>query len=337
VALAALLAMMLLGPRVETASDAGGKLLFGRNVSVPASDPVQATPAARVWRIEEKPDHEAYSNGLRIERRFVAPHYPRAYSVYPLDLRITTDLEVRTQPAGIVFHTTESPQAPLEEGYTRDLKRITQDTLRQTRRNHSYHFVIDRFGRVFRVVPETDVAFHAGKSVWADESGIYFGLNDSFLGVSFEAQTIDVGDGMYLNQPQIQSARLLVPILLEKYRIPPANCITHSQVSVNADNMKIGNHTDGAGDFPFQQLGLPDNYAQPLPSIYRFGFEYDLVYLKSTGFRLWKGLLQSDERIREAAMARRLSIREYKRTLRDEYRKITAALELRSALEEKKQ
>jgi hypothetical protein len=197
--------------------------------------------------------------------------------------------------------------------------------------------VIDRFGRIYRIVPETDVAFHAGKSMWADTGGIYFGLNDSFLGVSFEAQTRDIGEGTYLSQPQIQAARLLVQTLLEKYGFPATNCVTHSQVSVNPDNMKIGNHTDGAGDFPFEQLGLPDNYAQPLPSVYRFGFEYDLVYLKSTGFRLWKGLLLSDERVREAAIARRLSVREYKKCLRDEYRKITAALELKSALEEKKQ
>ena len=34
--------------------------------------------------------------------------------------------------------------------------------------NHSYHFLIDRFGQVFRIVPEADVANHAGYSVWAE-------------------------------------------------------------------------------------------------------------------------------------------------------------------------
>ena len=48
--------------------------------------------------------------------------------------------------------------------------------------------------KVFRVVAETDYANHAGQSVWADEKNIYWGLNQSFLGVAFEAQT-DAPDG----------------------------------------------------------------------------------------------------------------------------------------------
>ncbi|PYT35600.1 MAG: hypothetical protein DMG58_01625 [Acidobacteria bacterium] len=56
-------------------------------------------------------------------------------------------------------------------------------------RNRLYHFVIDRFGRVFRAVAETDYANHAGHSIWADERHIYWNLNQSFVGIAFEAQT----------------------------------------------------------------------------------------------------------------------------------------------------
>ena len=48
-----------------------------------------------------------------------------------------------------------------------------------------YHFVIDRFGQVFRVVRESDVANHAGNSVWADDKSVYVNLNSSFLGIAF--------------------------------------------------------------------------------------------------------------------------------------------------------
>jgi len=52
-----------------------------------------------------------------------------------------------------------------------------------------YNFLIDRFGRVFRIVNESDAAQHAGYSVWSDDRWLYVDLNESFLGVSFEART----------------------------------------------------------------------------------------------------------------------------------------------------
>src|SRR5207237_9236146 len=95
----------------------------------------------------------------------------------------------RSKPAGIVFPTTESPQAPLEERQTGRLKLIGKSQIEYARRKRAYHFVIDRFGRVYRVVEESGVANHAGYSVWSDQEWLYVNLNESFLGVSFEAQT----------------------------------------------------------------------------------------------------------------------------------------------------
>jgi hypothetical protein len=51
---------------------------------------------------------------------------------------------------GKLFHTTESQQAPFEAGENRHLKRIGESALAQVRRNRSYNFLIDRFGRVYR-------------------------------------------------------------------------------------------------------------------------------------------------------------------------------------------
>jgi len=63
---------------------------------------------------------------------------------------------------GIVFHTTESLQIPFEAQRNRALKRIGESLLQYVGRRCAYHYLIDRFGRVFRVVAEQDAANHAG-------------------------------------------------------------------------------------------------------------------------------------------------------------------------------
>src|SRR5262249_45837590 len=140
------------------------------------------------------------------------------------------------------------------------------------RNKRAYHYVIDRFGRVHRIVDEADTANHAGNSIWADPEWVYVDLNRSFLGIAFEARMS--ADQPPINPGQVHAARILTEIVLSKYNLPAANCITHAQVSVNPTNMLIGWHIDWVDKFPFKEVGLPDNYGQPLPSIYLFGFDY---------------------------------------------------------------
>ena len=54
--------------------------------------------------------------------------------------------------------------------------------------------------------------------------------------------------------------------------------------------MRIGWHTDWGARFPFAGVGLPNNYQQPSPLIYLFGFEYDEVYRNATGADLGRAL-----------------------------------------------
>src|SRR5262249_14845919 len=146
-----------------------------------------------------------------------------------------------------------------------------------------------------RIVVESDTANHAGHSVWADSQWLYIDLNTSFLGVAFEAQTH--ADQQPVNAAQMYAAKVLTEMLRSKYNLPAENCVTHAQVSVNPDNMRIGWHTDWGSSFPFKEVGLPDNYAIPNPSLYLFGFEYDPIYVKSTGSDLWKGLESAEQRV----------------------------------------
>jgi hypothetical protein len=321
-----LLLLVFLGSKVETVSDLNASLPREKRVAKTSSP--QKNPAALgvTWLVEQRGDYEVYSNGLRIENRFLTPNVPRAYVIFPHGLPPGTHTELRTKPAGIIFHTSEGVQAPFTPSQNEILTRIGQELLRFVSRHRAYHFVIDRFGRVFRVVPETDVANHAGYSVWADADGVYVNLNHSFLGISFEAQTRGVEHGYYLSSAQIHSGRLLVEMLVGKYKIPLTNCVTHAQVSIDPETMVMGNHTDGSGNFPFYELGIPDNHLLPIPSLYVFGFEFDSRYLLLTGSHMWKGLLLAHERLLQDANAQHLPVGQYKKILQERYRTSIATL-----------
>jgi hypothetical protein len=210
--------------------------------------------------VEHSETSEVYSNGLRIDTSATVANRPRPNGT-----------------AGIVFHSTESELAPFEAEHNDDLKRIGESLLDYIRRRRSYHFLIDRFGRVYRVVAEADAANHAGHSVWADGPTRYENLNDSFLGIAFE------GRGAAMTEPQLHAGAMLIEMLRHRYGIPARNCVTHAQVSVNPSNRRVGYHVDWASGFPFADLGLPDNYAIPLPAIWAFGYRADAAYLAVAG------------------------------------------------------
>jgi hypothetical protein len=305
--------------------------------SLPSSQPAQpilhaeappapvwdSTEIANVWRVEATKSAEVYSNGLRIELAYATNNRPRGrFPIYSPDGGGPT--QYGEAPLGIVYHTTESHLAPFEEEATRRLKQLGQNLLSALRQAHSYHYLVDRFGRVFRVVEESQAAYHAGFSVWADSAGVYLNLNDSFLGVAFEGQTGAIDE---VTPAQIVSAKMLTDMLRSRYQIDAGNCVTHAQVSVSPEHMRIAAHTDWAGRFPFAELGLPNNYDVPVPSVYVFGFGFDAALLKSAGMS-WKGLDLAEQQIRTDAGAAgaRSNATRYRATLQRRYRTIVGEI-----------
>jgi hypothetical protein len=324
---AALLLVSLLTPGYKASSPSKPAFSLGPIVRVSAAN---ADVVPDVWLVDKSGDFETYSNGLRIDDRFTAPNERRVF--YPVYQRGAGGLSVdaaqpewRSEPAGIVYHTTESDQVRFSADDNARLKRIGKAVIGVVQQNHSYHFLIDRFGEVFRIVPESDVANHAGYSIWSDKSVLFVNLNSSFLGIAFETQT-QRGDVPSANPAQVHSARILTEMLRHKYNIPQSNCVTHAQVSVNPDNMRVGYHTDWAGNFPFLEIGLNDNYAAPPPSIYAFGFEYDPVFVHATGVRLWQGLALAEDQMQTQAASRGISVSQYRAILQKKYKEILAAL-----------
>jgi hypothetical protein len=297
--------------------------------SAPIAVPVLATrsvpadhPAPPVWLIEKNPRFDVYSNGLRVENEFAVPGKPRLiYPVFDAAQMVGRLSELRSNPAGIVFHSTES-QLSLERSSPSSVKQ--RNLLGYIRAQQSYHFVIDRVGRVFRVVAETGIAKHAGNSVWSDRQGVYLNLNASFLSVAFESQT---DAALPLSAAQIHAGKGLTDMLRYKYRIAASNCVTHAQVSVNPSNMRIGYHTDWASGFPFAELGLPDNYAQMLPSMFMFGFDYDETFTAAAK-KPWAGLIATERLLLEQAVAGGMSPLLYRQRLRARYRRIVNSAQI---------
>jgi hypothetical protein len=272
--------------------------------------------APKVWLVERKAGLEIYSNGLRVEDEFLTTSRPRAYR--PFDRQSLRVSNPESRPAGIVFHTTESRMAPFEPSQNARLQYNGRNLLAYIARNRFYHFVIDRFGRVFRVVAETDYANHAGRSLWADDQHVYWNLNQSFLGVAFEAQTDTTRD--IATQAQIDAARVLTEMLRSRYRIPVADCVTHAQVSVNLQSMRLGYHTDWAANFPFREVGLGNGYDTPVAALTMFGFDYDSAFLQANGGRVWPGLVVAEEQLVQDAAAHGTTLENYRRKLRQRFR-----------------
>ena len=318
-AIAATAFALFVSPTAETGNESRRQEQLAPPVAMPASH----GQAAEVWLVETGRDWETYSNGLRIETAGAAANGARRWQALALDA--TPELW-RSEPAGIVFHTTESHIASFESANNLRLRRIGRWLLDYVRTHRSYHYLVDRFGRVHRTVVESSPAAHAGWSIWADRRQIYCGLNDSFLGVAFESETTP-GDSLpgHLSPAQMRAGRMLTEMLRSRYRISAGNCVTHAQVSVNPAVMRIGNHTDWAANFPFAALGLPDNYELPLPAISVFGLRYDGVYLAATGSRLWKSLLLSEEILRQQALLEGTSLERHRIARQRLYRRLLPA------------
>ncbi len=312
-----------------TASRRGAKAPLRRPPAAQLARQSRAESAERVpdvWLVEQNAEREEYSNGLQIDCRLAVSNRPRSYAVFDATRPDRGPIERRKAPAGIVFHTTESLQVPFEPLQNHALRHITGGLIEYLRDKRAYHFLVDRFGRVHSIVREADAANHAGHSVWADDKWLYLDLNDSFFGVSFEAQTQHGEGSTPITPAQARAGALLVEMLRARYRLPAGNCVTHAQVSVNPGNMQIGYHTDWADNFPFREAGLPDNYGRPLPGLYLCGFIFDRSYLASTGPRILAAIELSEARLEAAAGQRHMKTASYREYLQQEYRKKIRAL-----------
>ncbi len=261
-------------------------------------------------------DEELWSNGLRVVTTFETESDPRSFFAFPRDG--SPPIPMGPRPVGIIYHASESDMAPFGPAFNRDILSTTKDLLGWLSRRRIYHYVIDRFGQVYRLVPDDSVSIHAGVSVWGDEQNYYLNLNDSFIGIAFESQWSKV-EGDAITPAQIQAGLNLTDLLRARYGITDANCVPHGLVSVNAGKRLIGYHADWARNFPFAALGLSDKYLVPPPSVSAFGFDYDDDLVERLGGSLWPGVPVAEHELERRASIEGVTLRELRNELHRRY------------------
>jgi hypothetical protein len=288
----------------------------------PVAEALAPLPAGvkptQVWIVEKGDGFEQLSNGLRIDTTFAVAGDPRRYRTFARDAGLRDG--VGTKPVGLLFHTSESDIWPLEAANNEKLRDSSHHLLRYVQRLRLYNYLIDRFGRVFRVVEEDGKANHAGNAVWEKDGIVYLNLNNAFLGICFETRW-DGGRALPITAAQLSAGRSLTEYLQLRFDIPGDMCSTHGLASVNPTKHLIGHHVDWARGFPFQAFGLPDQYARQAPSVALFGFGYDDDFLKVLG-EPWPGVRDAEQTLTaEASRSGRAldDVRREKRALYDRW------------------
>ena len=141
-------------------------------------------------------------------------------------------------------------------------ERESLSRLRNPKSKVSSHFLINREGRVFRLVNNNKIAWHAGKSRWRK----YKNLNKNSIGIELVNRGHEFG---YTNfkKKQILSLIKICKSLIKKYKIKKKNVIGHSDV---APLRKI----DPGEKFPWKlmadkKIGIWHDYKSSLLKKYR--------------------------------------------------------------------
>ena len=122
-------------------------------------------------------------------------------------------------------------------------------------RTSVYHYLIDRFGRVFRVVEEKDKANHAG------HLGLERGrprLPEPERRHDRASRSRRAGRAAGRCRSRAPSSRrgaASPTTCAHKWSIAPEMCVTHGLASVNPKKHLIGHHLDWARGFPFAAFG----------------------------------------------------------------------------------
>jgi len=90
----------------------------------------------------------------------------------------------------------------------------------------SCHYLIKKSGEIFTVVPESYIAWHAGKSSW----GNYKSLNTNSIGIEITNPGHELGYKKF-SKKQISSLLKLSRYLIKKYKINLKDILGHSDIA----------------------------------------------------------------------------------------------------------
>ena len=105
-------------------------------------------------------------------------------------------------------------------------ERASIERLTNEKSKVSSHYLINRNGKIIKMVDEKNIAWHAGKSKWKN----FVNLNSQSIGIELVNKGHQFG---YENFPkkQISKLVLLCKILIKKYKIKRTNILGHSDIA----------------------------------------------------------------------------------------------------------
>lgn len=92
----------------------------------------------------------------------------------------------------------------------------------------SSHYVIDRDGTIYQVVPENKRAWHAGVSSWGD---IKEDINSHSIGIEFQCPALGEKTFVDFSNEQIEAGLKLCADIMKRYNIKPENVVAHSDIA----------------------------------------------------------------------------------------------------------
>jgi N-acetylmuramoyl-L-alanine amidase len=108
----------------------------------------------------------------------------------------------------------------------------------------SCHFLISKNGKIYRLVDDNKIAWHAGKSCW----GKYKNLNKNSIGIELVNKGHEFGYSKF-KKKQLVSLIKICKLLMSKYKIKKYNVLGHSDI---APLRKI----DPGEKFPWMKLAM---------------------------------------------------------------------------------
>ncbi len=284
-----------------------------------------------IWLVEKTKESETYSNRLKIITTYTTENIPRRYYTYEKNTPMLPKQDEDTNKvAGILYHASESDIFAFRPEMSESIKEYSRALIKYLSKKKAYHYVIDRFGRVYRLVKEEHTAFHGGNSIWADEKSIYLNLNHAFIGICFEGKDFETQniingkktsrkitpmEATSINEAQLISGKELTDWLRVKYKISQENCVPHSLASLNRHNMLIGHHLDLSRGFPFTQYELSDKYRETIPAMTEFGLTYDQYFIDIFNGKIWPGIGLSEKLLEDRAKEHGMSLAGYRKLL----------------------
>jgi len=140
-------------------------------------------------------------------------------------------------------------------------ERVSIERLTSKKSELSSHYLINRNGKITKMVEEKKIAWHAGKSKWKN----FINLNSQSIGIELVNKGHQFGYENF-SKKQISKLVLLCKILIKKYKIKRTNILGHSDI---APLRKI----DPGEKFPWKHL-----------SKNKIGYWHNISKLKNNNF-----------------------------------------------------